>query len=204
MIAEVAPDADSLVAVIVAVPAPTAVTVTVIPLEVLTELDELTVNTDGSLETQFTVRPLSGIPPAAIGVAVSNCVVPSTIGVVAADSATAATGSGGAPVTVMLVVPDFPSLVAVIVTGPPALTAVTSPLASTFATSVVPETHSIPRSVRALPLPSLSVAALLRATYDDACAERCHRHYCDRHWIDRDEKARSESACGCAIVAEPA
>ena len=45
-------------AVTVAVPAATAVSVTVAPVDELTELAALTANTVGSLETQFTVRPL--------------------------------------------------------------------------------------------------------------------------------------------------
>ena len=61
------PSRDSLVAVIVAVPVPTAVTVTVAPLDVLTELAALTVSTDVLLETQFTVRPESVLPPASFG-----------------------------------------------------------------------------------------------------------------------------------------
>jgi hypothetical protein len=66
--------ADSLLAVIMAVPTPLAVTVTVAPLAVLTELAVLTVRTAGLLETQFTVRPVSTLPPASLGVAVTCCV----------------------------------------------------------------------------------------------------------------------------------
>ena len=68
----VAAGAVSLVAVIVAVPGPTAVTVTVAPLDVLTELAALTVSTAGSLETQLTVRPESVVPPASFGDAVRH------------------------------------------------------------------------------------------------------------------------------------
>jgi hypothetical protein len=66
----VAAGADSLVAVIVAVPAPTALTVIVAPLAVLTELDALTVKTAVLLETQLTVRPERIVPLASFGVAV--------------------------------------------------------------------------------------------------------------------------------------
>jgi len=50
--------ADSLEAVIVAVPNPAAVTVIVAPLAPLIELAELTESTVELLEIQFTVRPL--------------------------------------------------------------------------------------------------------------------------------------------------
>ena len=63
--------ADSLVAVIVAVPRLTAVTVTVAPLAVLTELTALIDSTAGLLETQLTVRPANAVPPASWTVAVS-------------------------------------------------------------------------------------------------------------------------------------
>jgi len=68
----VALGADSLVAVIVAVPAPVAVTVIVAPVDVLTEVAALTVNTAVLLETQLTVRPLKIAPPASLGTAVST------------------------------------------------------------------------------------------------------------------------------------
>jgi hypothetical protein len=60
----------SLVAEIVAVPAPTAATVIVAPVEELTELGALTVNTAVLLETQLTVRPESACTFASFGVAV--------------------------------------------------------------------------------------------------------------------------------------
>jgi hypothetical protein len=60
----------SLVAVIVAVPTPTAVTVIVAPLPMLTDVVPLSASTAGSLETQLTVRPESVAPPASFGAAV--------------------------------------------------------------------------------------------------------------------------------------
>jgi hypothetical protein len=66
--------ADSLFAVMIAVPRPAAVTVTLAPVELLTELAALTVNTAGLLETQLTVRPERIAPPASLGTAVSCCV----------------------------------------------------------------------------------------------------------------------------------
>jgi len=68
----VALGADSLVAVIVAVPGLTAVSVTVAPLDALTELDALTASTPGLLEIQFTVRPASVAPLPSFGVAVKT------------------------------------------------------------------------------------------------------------------------------------
>ena len=147
--------AASLVAVIVAVPGPAAVTVTVAPLDVLTELAVLTVNTAVLLETQFTVRPLSALPPASLGVAVITCVAPTNIGVLGTESVTAATGTG---LTVIELVPVFPSLVAVIVTGPPTLTAVTKPFASTLATAAAAEVQVMVRPVSGFPPTSISVA----------------------------------------------
>jgi hypothetical protein len=59
---------DSLVAVIVAAPTPTAVTV-VVP---LVELAGLTVSTDVLLETQLTVRPVRTLPFTSLVTAVSS------------------------------------------------------------------------------------------------------------------------------------
>jgi hypothetical protein len=147
--------AVSLVAVIVAVPGPVAVTVTVAPLDVLTELAALTVSTAVLLETQFTVRPARMLLLPSFGVAVNTCVPPATIGVVGAESITVATGNG---FTVIEDVPVFVSLVAVIVTGPPAATAVTRPFASTVAATVLLELHVTVRLVSTLLLASLSKA----------------------------------------------
>jgi hypothetical protein len=148
--------ADSLVAVIVAVPGPTAVSVTVAPLEVLTELAALTVSTEELLETQFTGRPTSVLLLASFGTAVSTWVPPTTIGVVGAESVTEETGAG---VTVIVDVPVFVSLVAVIVTGPPTATPVTRPFASTVATAVLFELHVTVRPASTLPFASLVTAA---------------------------------------------
>jgi hypothetical protein len=153
----VALGADSLVTVIVAVPGPAAVTVTVAPLDVLTELDALTDSTDGLLETQFTVRPTRVVPLPSFGVAVSTCVPPTTTGVVGAESVTVETGIRW---TVIEDVPVFVSLVAVIVTGPPAATAVTRPFPSTVATPLLLELHVTTRPVRTLPFASLVTAVI--------------------------------------------
>ena len=151
----VALGAVSLVAVIVAVPAPAAVTVTVAPLAVLTELAALSANTAVLLETQLTLRPMRVAPLASLGVAVKTCVAATITGVVGAERMTLATATGS---TVIELVPVLPSLVAVIVTGPPAVTAVTSPFASTVATAGVPELHVTVRPVSEFPAASLGVA----------------------------------------------
>jgi hypothetical protein len=142
----------SLVAVIVAVPGPAAVTVTAVPLG---PVSGLTVSTAVLLEVQPIVRPASTLPFESFVTAVSDCVPPTTIGVVGAESVTELTG---ASITVIEEVPVTPSLVAVIVTGPPAATPVTKPLASTFATAVLFELH-----VTARPASTLSAASLVTA-----------------------------------------
>src|SRR5205823_12869224 len=71
------------------------------------------------------------------------------------DTVTASTGTG---VTVMLAVPLFPSLVAVIVAVPAAFP-VTSPLALTVAIAVLLLAHVTTRPASGVPLPSFGVAA---------------------------------------------
>jgi hypothetical protein len=146
----VALGANSLVAVIVAVPVPTAVTVTVAPLAVLTVLGELTVSTAVLLETQLTVRPESVLPAASFGVDVNTWVPPAIIGVAGTESVTVATGAG---LTVRVALPVFPSLIAMICTEP-GLTEVTSPVEDTVAIELLPELHDTLRPVRMFPLAS--------------------------------------------------
>jgi hypothetical protein len=138
---------DSLVAVIVAVPTLTAVTVAGEPLE-------LTVSTAVLLEIHVTVRAVSRPPLASLVVAVNCCVPPTIMGVTGAETVTAATGAG---VTVIVAFPLFPSLVALILAVPSA-TAVTTPWASTVATAVLFEAQVIVRPVSVLPLASSVVA----------------------------------------------
>ena len=101
------------------------------------------------------VRPVNGLPFASFGVAVSWTVPPAGTLAVAGVTVTDATGTG---VTVMDDVPLWPSLVAVIVAGPPAATPITSPVLLTVATDVLFEDHVTVRPVRMLPFASLSVA----------------------------------------------
>src|SRR5207244_246016 len=95
----------SLVAVIVADPAPVAVTNPV----------ALTVATEPLLVAQVTARPTNGLPAASLGVAVSCEVCPVCRLIDAGLTLTVATGVFE---TVTLAVPLFPSLVAVIVAVP--------------------------------------------------------------------------------------
>ena len=74
---------------------------------------------------------------------------------VGTDKVTVVTGAG---VTVIELVPVLVSLVAVIVTGPPATTAVTRPLASTVATALLLELQVTSRPLSTLPLASLVTA----------------------------------------------
>src|SRR5438046_3977082 len=102
----------SLVAVIVAEPATVAVTSPV----------PFTVATGVLLLDHATGRPVSTVPFASFRVAVSCCVCPTGT---LADAGLTVTDATGTPLTVMLAVPLCPSLVAVIVTGPPAATPLT-------------------------------------------------------------------------------
>src|SRR5260370_24255337 len=82
------------------------------------------------LVCQVTVRPVSRLPFASFRVAL-NCTVPFTATLaVAGRTTTDATGIG---VTVTADVPLLPSLVAVMVAGPPAPVPLTRPFASTVA-----------------------------------------------------------------------
>jgi hypothetical protein len=62
------------------------------------------------------------------------------------------TEATGTAITLICVVPLFPSLVAVIVIGPPTVTAVTSPLEETLAMSALLDVHATARPESADPL----------------------------------------------------
>src|SRR5207247_1491202 len=135
----------SLVAVIVAVPTTTPVTRPV----------AFTLAMPGVLLAQVTVRPVSGFPFASFGVAVSCTVWPACTDAVAGLTVTAATGT---VLTVIVAEPLCPSEVAVIVAAP-AATAVTSPLALTVATAVLPLDQVTVRPGSELPFAASGVAA---------------------------------------------
>src|SRR2546426_983185 len=138
------PLCPSLVAVMVAEPTVTPVTR---PLE-------LTVATEVLLLAQLPVRPVSGLPFASFGVAVSWTVLPSFT---EADAGVTVTEATGTLETVTLAVPLCPSLVAVIV-AVPATVPVTSPLALTVATEVLLLAHVTVRPDSGFPVASLGVA----------------------------------------------
>src|SRR5260370_11347684 len=108
-----------------------------------------------SLVVHVTVRPVSGLPPASLRVAVSCSVAPTSTLAGDGVTATEATGTG---VTVTADVPLWPSLVAVIVTGPPTAVPVTSPVAETVAMVASLVVHVTVRPVSGLPAASFGVA----------------------------------------------
>src|SRR5438132_1663667 len=134
----------SLVAVIVAEPATLVVTSPLL----------LTVATVVLFEAHVTVRPVKTLPFASLRVAVSCTVWPAGT---LAEGGVTVTEATGAPATVMLAVPLWPSLVAVMVTDP-AVTPVTSPLPLTVAMLLLLDDQLIARPVKGLPLASRGVA----------------------------------------------
>jgi deoxyribose-phosphate aldolase len=136
-----------LVAVIVAEPAATPVTT---PLE-------LTVAAAVLLLDQVTVCPVITLPFWSLTVAWRVVVVPATIDTDGGATVTVVT-TGGTAVTVMLDVPVFPELVAVIV-AEPAATPVTTPLELTVAAAVLLLDQVTVCPVITLPFWSLTVAS---------------------------------------------
>jgi len=134
----------SLVAVIVAVPAPTAVTVPVCE----------TVATLAALVDHVTTRSVTTVPATFFTSTDSGAVWPTIIADVAGATTTDPTASAG---TVIVAVPDFPSLVAVIVV-PPGATAVTTPAVETVAIALFAVLHVTVRPVSVLPSASFVVA----------------------------------------------
>jgi len=142
IVTEAVPDFPSLVAVIVAVPNVTPVTTPAL----------VTVATAVLLDVHVTTRPVSTVPLASFSVAASAPVCPITIELVAGATVTVATGAG---VTVTVEVPDFPSLVAVIVAVPGAMPVTTPP--DTVAAAVLLEVHVTILSVTTTPFASFTV-----------------------------------------------
>jgi hypothetical protein len=143
MVAE--PLFPSLVAVIVAEPSNTPVTSPAAD----------TVATSVAVELQTTVRPVRTLLLASVNVADSVVVASMLMVAEAGDTATAATGAG---VTVTVALPDFVSLVAVIVAAPSARPE-TTPVGETLAIDPALELHVTVRPTRTFPAPSLTTAA---------------------------------------------
>ena len=152
------PVRPSLVAVICAVPVAIAVTIAVADVA-------FTVATAALPLLQATVRPVSALPAASRIVAVNVTVSPTPMDAALGATVTKATGGG---VTVMAAVPDFPSLVAVIVADP-AATPVTNPVPETLATASLPLVQPIVRPVSAAPPGLFTVAA--SCTVDPAASD---------------------------------
>src|SRR5207248_1425680 len=125
----------------------------------------LTVATDVLELDHVTVRPESGFPPASLGVPVSCTVWPACTEAVAGVTSTDATGTG---VTVIVEVPLFRSLVALIVVEP-GVTPLTRPLLLTVATDVLELDHVTVRPERGAPLASFGVA--VSCTVWPACTD---------------------------------
>lgn len=134
----------SLVAVIVALPAPTAVT---------TPLAD-TVAIDGALDVHVTTRPDNTVPVASEVTAEIVVVMPTTRVALVGVTTTDATGTAE---TVTVLLPLCPSLVAVIVALPGA-TAVTMPLPDTVAICGALEAQVTTRPESVAPLASRTVA----------------------------------------------
>jgi hypothetical protein len=134
----------SLVAVMLAVPAPTAVTTPVL----------FTVATAALSDPQDTSRPVTITPFASLVVAVAWVVPPATTLEAASTTVTLATGG---TVTVTVANPLCPSLPATML-AVPAATAVTRPVGDTVATAVLSDDQVMARPVRTVPPASLGVA----------------------------------------------
>lgn len=135
----------SLVALMVTGP-PTATAVTSPPDTVATALFD---------DDQMIERPVSMLPAASRVVAESCTTAPGVSDGDVGETLTLATGGG---ITVTVADPSCPSLDATIVTGPPMLTAVTSPVDDTVATALLVDDQVTVRFVRLLPWASRVVA----------------------------------------------
>jgi hypothetical protein len=144
-ITDAVPEVPSLVAVITALPTPTPVT----------RPEMLTAATEGSLDSQLTVRPVNSPPAASLVVAVRRRVWPSSSVSLDGLTSTLATGTG---VTDTDALPVVPSQLAVIATLP-TLAPVTRPDPLTVATDGLLENQVIVRPLSTFPLVSFAVAA---------------------------------------------
>src|SRR2546422_10479114 len=120
-----------------------------------------TVAIAASAVCQVTTRPVSGLPFASFGAAVSCRVAPSWTLAGAGVTSTDATGTG---VMVTEDVPLLPSLVAVMVMGPPTVFPVTRPVASTVAIARSVVCQVTTRPLNEFPFASLGVAVDRKST----------------------------------------
>jgi hypothetical protein len=140
------PDCPSLVPVIVTGPPETRATTRPVPETVATALFD---------DDHVTTRPVNVAPDASRSVGTNWTAPPGVSEDEVGAMVTVATGGG---VTVTVAEPSWPSLVATIVTGPPTVTAVTSPVLETVATAVLVEDHVTVRFCRLPPAASRGVA----------------------------------------------
>lgn len=152
------PDFPSLVAVIVTVPAATAVTTP----------DVVTAAILLSPDDHATSRPVSVFPLASCVTAVSVSDDPIESCDDAGVTTTDATGTGAGALTVTCAVPTFPSLVAVIVAVPDAI-AVTTPDALTVAVCGALDAQTTPRPASAFPLASYATAFSVSEAPTESC-----------------------------------
>src|SRR5690349_21003057 len=132
-------------------PSELAVMVTLPPISAARTPVELMLTMLWSDETKDTVRPVRTLPAASFSVTMACAVSPTlrdggTLSVMVATDATVLTGAA----TTIDVLPDLPSDVAVIVTGP-ALSALTMPLAFTVATAGSEVVQTMARPVSTVP-----------------------------------------------------
>jgi hypothetical protein len=106
-------------------------------------------------DDQVTTRLVNVAPDASRSVATSDVVDPGVTDDDAGATVTVATGAG---MTVTVADPSWPSLDATMVTGPPIVTAVTSPVDETVATAVLVELQVTMRLEMAPPCASRGVA----------------------------------------------
>jgi hypothetical protein len=106
---------------------------------------------------QVTTRPVSVLPAASFSTTLACVVWPTVMLDEFSDTATDATGAGGAAATVSAACPVFPSAVAMMFADP-AATAVASPELFTVAIAVAELLHVTARPVSVAPLASLSTA----------------------------------------------
>jgi len=114
-----------------------------------------TVATAVLLDAQVITRPVTTVPFKSFVVATSGVVFPCVMVTFPGATVTVPTGTG---TIVTDAVPDFPSLVAVIVTGPPIAARVTTPAFDTVAIDVLLDAHVTTRQVSTVPSMSAVVA----------------------------------------------